>query len=112
MTNDMQDHTVTDDVTLTDSDEKFVNCHLKLTPSADKQLVKIQGLLRKSNARLSKTAIINLLLENISAETIQKELAPIIGNEIQNKIAQVFLNSEMNNEDLKLLNKMKERNKI
>lgn len=89
---------------------KFVNCHLKLSPVADKQLLKVQQLLRNDNIKLSKTGVINLLLENLNAELFLDDLSTILGNRLQNKIAQVFLNSDMNEDDLEILKKM-ERNK-
>ncbi|WP_154943726.1 hypothetical protein [Klebsiella grimontii] len=89
---------------------KFVNCHLKLSPVADRQLVKIQQLLRNENIKLSKTGVINILLENLKTECFLGDISKIIGNRVQNKIAQVFLDSDMNDEDLEILKKM-ERNK-
>lgn len=91
-------------------DTKFISCHLKLSPVADKQLIKIQQLLRNDNIKLSKTGVINLLLENLNAELFLNDLSTILGDRLQNKIAQVFLNSDMNDEDLEILKRM-ERNK-
>lgn len=88
-----------------------VNCHLKLTPNADRQLVKVQQLLRKENIKLSKTGIINLLLENLKTDFFIDDLSNILGNRLQNKIAQVFLNSDMNDHDLEILKKMERKNK-
>lgn len=92
-------------------DTKFISCHLKLSPVADKQLIKIQQLLRNDNIKLSKTGVINLLLENLNAELFLNDLSTILGDRLQNKIAQVFLNSDMNDEDLEILKRMERNNK-
>lgn len=89
---------------------KFVSCHLKLSPVADRQLLKIQQLLRNENIKLSKTGVINILLENLKTEFFLDDISKVIGTRRQNKIAQVFLDSDMNDEDLEILKKM-ERNK-
>lgn len=91
-------------------ESRFINCHLKLSPIADRQLIKVQQLLKKENIKLSKTGVINLLLENLKTECFVDDLSTILGGKLQNKIAHVFLNSDMNNEDLEILKKM-ERNK-
>lgn len=90
---------------------KLVNCHLKLTPAADRQLIKIQHLLRNEKIKLSKTGVINLLLENLKTECFLEDLSLILGDKLKNKIAQVFLNSDMNDEDLEILKKMEANNK-
>lgn len=87
----------------------FVNCHLKLSPIADRQLLKVQHLLRQENIKLSKTGVINLLLENLKTEYFLEDLSKILGDKLQVKIAQVFLNSDMNDEDLEILKKMKNK---
>lgn len=91
-------------------DTKFINCHLKLSPVADRQLLKIQKLLRDQNIKLSKTGVINILLENLKTESFLGDISEVLGNKLQNKIAQVFLDSDMNEDDLEILKKM-ERNK-
>ena len=68
----------------------FVNCHLKLSPIADRQLLKV-------------------LLENLKTEYFLEDLSKILGDKLQIKIAQVFLNSDMNDEDLEILKKMKSK---
>ncbi|EPY4141243.1 TPA: hypothetical protein MDI24_002485 [Klebsiella pneumoniae] len=90
---------------------KTVSCHLKLTPEADSRLLKLQYLLQTENLKLSKTSIINHLLENLSVEYLSKDLSDIFGGKIRNDIVQVFLNSEMNDDDLKILQQMEKNNK-
>lgn len=90
---------------------KTVSCHLKLTPEADNRLLKLQYLLQAENLKLSKTSIINHLLENLSVEYLSKDLSDIFGGKIRNDIVQVFLNSEMNDDDLKILQQMEKNNK-
>lgn len=92
--------------------KKPVNCHLKLSPEADGKLLKIQRLLRTENIKVSKTGIINLLLENLNVEYFGKDLSVIFGNKFHNDIVQLFLNSEMNEDDLKILKMMKNENKV
>ena len=91
--------------------EKTVSCHLKLTPEADSRLLKLQYLLRAENLKLSKTRIINHLLENLNVEYLSKDLSDIFGDKVRNDIVQVFLNSEMNDDDLKILKQMERNNK-
>ena len=91
--------------------EKTVSCHLKLTPEADRRLLKLQYLLRAENLKLSKTGIINHLLENLNVEYLSKDLSDIFGDKVRNDIVQVFLNSEMNDDDLKILQQMEKNNK-
>lgn len=91
--------------------EKTVSCHLKLTPEADRRLLKLQYLLRAENLKLSKTGIINHLLENLNVEYLSKDLSDIFGDKVRNDIVQVFLNSEMNDDDLKILKQMERNNK-
>lgn len=86
--------------------DRPVNCHLKLSAKADGKLLKIQHLLRAENIKLSKTCIINLLLENLNVGHFSKDLSDIFGDKIRNDIVQVFLNSEMNDDDLRILKKM------
>ncbi|HEE0491990.1 TPA: hypothetical protein R6321_005357, partial [Klebsiella pneumoniae] len=86
-------------------------CHLKLTPEADSRLLKLQYLLQAENLKLSKTSIINHLLENLSVDYLSKDLSDIFGGKIRNDIVQVFLNSEMNDDDLKILQQMEKNNK-
>ncbi|HGL3854482.1 TPA: hypothetical protein ACKE3U_003811 [Klebsiella aerogenes] len=90
---------------------KPISCHLKLSPEADSKLVKIQHLLREENVKLSKTSVINILLENLNVEYFSKDLSTLFGGKIQNKIVQLYLNSEMNDDDLKLLKMMEQNNK-
>lgn len=89
---------------------KQISCHVKLSPEADSRLVKIQQLLREENIKLSKTGVINLLLENLNVEYFSKDLSVLLGDKVQNEIVRLFLNSEMNDEDLKIL-KMMEKNR-
>ena len=91
--------------------DRPVNCHLKLSAKADGKLLKIRHLLRAENIKLSKTCIINLLLENLNVKHFSKDLSDIFGDKIRNDIVQVFLNSEMNDDDLKILKQMERNNK-
>ena len=97
--------------TETTKTETTVSCHLKLTPEADRRLLKLQYLLRAENLKLSKTGIINHLLENLNVEYLSKDLSDIFGDKVRNDIVQVFLNSEMNDDDLKILKQMERNNK-
>ncbi|HHT4259143.1 TPA: hypothetical protein ACTYZB_004810 [Klebsiella variicola] len=85
---------------------KTISCHLKLTPKADQRLVKIQYLLREENIKISKADAINLLLENVDIDDIHKILSDLLADDINKKIAKVFLNSDLNDRDMEIIKAM------
>jgi hypothetical protein len=61
------------------------------SPEADRRLLKLQYLLRNENLKLSKTGIINHLLENLNVEYLSKDLSDIFGTRSETISFRFFL---------------------